>query len=115
MLLNHTQHGEGDIRQEGIYCSFNKDLSDPAGWSEPLCILKGGGWYPQVIGLGPEDGDTEAGRQARFFMTGFSAWEIHFSPAGRKPAPKPPEISWFAILEQFSRGPHGALPVLAQR
>ncbi len=114
MLLNHTQHGEGDIRQEGIYCSFNEDLSDPTGWSVPVCIVKGGGWYPQVIGLGLEDGDTSAGATARFFMTGFSAWEIQFSRSRKVPA-APVEISWSSMLEQFSRGPHGIQPVVAQQ
>lgn len=114
MLLNHTQYGAGDIRQEGIYCSFNKALNDPDGWSAPICIVKGGGWYPQIVGHGPEDGDTSAGATARFFMTGFSAWEIQFSPASRKAPPVPPEIGWLSMLEQFSRGPHGIEPVVAR-
>lgn len=111
MLLNRTEHGEGDIRQEGIYCSFNSRLDGPAGWSTPVCIVKGGGWYPQVIGLGPEDGDTIAGRRARFFMTGFSAWEIRFSHARTRPQSPPPHIGWYEMLEQFARGPHGSRPV----
>lgn len=114
MLLNHTQNGQSDIRQEGVYCSFNKDLSDPEGWSVPICIIKGGGWYPQVIGLGPEDGDTSAGSTGRFFMTGFSAWEIQFSRSRKVPA-APVEISWSSMLEQFSRGPHGIQPAVAQQ
>jgi len=109
MLVNHTQHGEGDIRQEGIYCSFNKDPADPEGWSPPICIVKGGGWYPQVVGLGPEDGDTISGAAARFFMTGFSEWEIRFTRSTSR-QPTPPEINWFSILEHFSCGPHGAEP-----
>lgn len=114
MLLNHTMNGVSDIRQEGIYCSFNADLANPHGWSLPICIVKGGGWYPQVIGHGPEDGDTLAGATARFFMTGFSAWEIKFSRASRKLHPAPLEIPWYSILEQFSPGPHGIDPRIAR-
>lgn len=114
MLLNHTMNGVSDIRQEGIYCSFNADLANPHGWSQPICIVKGGGWYPQVIGRGPEDGDTLAGATARFFMTGFSAWEIKFSRISRKLRPPPAEISWYAILDQFSQGPHGIDPRVAR-
>lgn len=114
MLLNHTQNGTADIRQEGIYCSFNESLQDPEGWSAPICIVKGGGWYPQVIGQGPEDSDTRAGATARFFMTGFSAWEIRFSPANSEAPPAPIEINWFSILEQFSRGPHGIAPAVTR-
>lgn len=110
MLLNRTENGESDIRQEGIYCAFNERLDDPTGWTEPVCIIKGGGWYPQVVGLGPEDGDTLAGARARFFMTGFSAWDIEFSRAADKPQDPPLAINWFSMLEQFSRGPHGARP-----
>lgn len=107
MLLNHTQYGESDIRQEGIYCSFNNELNNPDGWSIPTRIIGGGGWYPQVVGLGLDDSDTVAGRNARFFMTGFSAWEIQFSRNSRKTPERAPDISWFSILEQFSPGPHG--------
>lgn len=111
MLLNHTQNGKSDIRQEGIYCSFNDDPGAPEGWSVPICIVKGGGWYPQVVGLGPEDGDTTAGATARFFMTGFSAWEIQFSRGICNPSP-PSEIGWHSILEQFSRKSDGLEPAV---
>ena len=113
MLLNHTMNAVSDIRQEGIYCSFNADLANPQGWSQPICIVKGGGWYPQVVGRGPEDGDTLAGATARFLMTGFSAWEIKFSRATRKLRPPPLEIGWYEILEKFSHGPHGIDPLVA--
>ena len=76
MLLNRTEGARADWRQEGIYVSFNPDPADPARWSEPARIVAGGGWYPQAIGTGPADGDTEAGASARFFMSGQSEWEI---------------------------------------
>lgn len=79
MLLNRTEGGKGDWRQEGIYVSLNPDLADPARWSPPVRIIAGGDWYPQVIGLEPGDSDTEAGAIARFFMAGRSAWEIRFA------------------------------------
>lgn len=45
--------------------------------------MRGGAWYPQVVGLDDGCGDAEAGAEARFFMAGFSAWSIEFSrPAG---------------------------------
>jgi len=78
MLLNHTAGGHGDLVQEGIYLSFNRRLDDPTGWSPPLQLVRGGAWYPQAIGLEPGDGDTQAGRRARFFLAGFSAWEVEF-------------------------------------
>lgn len=80
MLLNHTSGGDGDLVQAGIYASVNPSLADPLGWSVPLRIVQGGAWYPQVIGLEEGCGDHEAGAMARFFMAGFSAWEIGFSP-----------------------------------
>jgi hypothetical protein len=79
MLLNHTAAGNADLLQEGIFASVNPALDNPDGWSEPLRIVRGGAWYPQAVGLEVGSGDTEAGAVARFFMAGFSAWEIEFS------------------------------------
>ncbi len=77
MLLNRAK-GQG-WKQEGIYISFNEELSNPLGWSEPQKIYDGGQWYPQVIGLGRKETDKLAGEIARFFMGGISQWEIVFS------------------------------------
>lgn len=79
MLLNRTAGGEHDLVQEGIYASVNHDLADPQGWTTPLRIVRGGGWYPQVVGLEDGCGDTVSGAVGRFFMAGFSAWEVEFS------------------------------------
>jgi len=79
MLINRTASGNRDWRQEGIFVSFNPSIEDPDGWSPPQRIVEGGLWYPQVVGAGPSDGDTLAGGIARFFLAGFSAWEIVFS------------------------------------
>jgi hypothetical protein len=81
MLLNHAQGRY--IQQEGIYVAFNASLADPAGWSEPRRIVRNGFWYPQVVGLGADDGDTRADLVARFFIAGVSEWEIRFGSAAR--------------------------------
>jgi len=80
MFLNKAK-GQG-WKQEGIYISFNEDLANPLGWSQPQKIFQGGHWYPQVIGLGERETDKLAGSFARFFMGGFSQWEIVFSKEG---------------------------------
>ncbi len=79
MLLNRTAGGAGDLVQEGIYASFNRDLADPGAWSVPLRIVRGGAWYPQAVGLEEGCGDTAVGTVGRFFMAGFSAWKIEVS------------------------------------
>ena len=90
MLLNRTAAGAGDLVQEGIYASFNRDLADPEAWSAPFRIVRGGAWYPQAVGLEEGHGDTEVGTVGRFFMAGFSAWTIEFSRAvGEPPADRP--------------------------
>lgn len=66
--------------QEGIYVSFNTDLSNPYAWSSPVKLLDGkeAQWYPQVVGIGPPLTDKIAGRVARFYMGGESRWFIVF-------------------------------------
>lgn len=76
MMLNRAK-GQG-WKQEGIYISFNEDIANPEGWSEPEKIYDGGLWYPQVIGLGEKETDKLAGKIARFFMGGVSRYEIIF-------------------------------------
>ncbi len=79
MLLNNSCCEPG-WPQEGIYVSFNPDLSRPYGWTPPQKILDGdqAAWYPQVIGLEPDMTDKVAGQVARFYMSGDSRWEIVF-------------------------------------
>lgn len=77
MLLNKAK-GQG-WKQEGIYISFNEELANPLGWSQPEKIFSEGRWYPQVIGLEKGETDKLAGKRARFFMGGVSQWEIVFS------------------------------------
>lgn len=105
MLLNWTEHGDGDIVQRGVFVSFNDDPANPAGWSGPQPVVEGGSWYPQAIGLGPDDGDTLAGAEARFFMSGYSAWTIRFSCGGARPRFAPLAISRQTFTELFGVAP----------
>jgi len=85
MLLNHTAGGHGNLLQEGIYFSVNKDLGNPDAWSNPIRFVVGGAWYPQAIGLEPGCSDALVEDTARFFMAGYSAWTIQFMPTGMGP------------------------------
>jgi hypothetical protein len=77
MLLNRAE--DTNWSQEGIYVSFNRRLDNPTGWSQPVRILRGGGWYPQVMGIESGQGtDKRAGRWARFFVGGTSEHLIQF-------------------------------------
>ncbi|MGE5538757.1 MAG: hypothetical protein ACM30I_09060 [Gemmatimonas sp.] len=78
MLLNHTSEGQSDWWQEGIYLTFTDDIADPSSWIRPQKLMEGGDWYPQAIGLRPGESDTLSGRRSRFFMSGYSAWELVF-------------------------------------
>ena len=51
VLLNHACCKAG-WPPDGIYVSFAEQLSAPETWNAPQKVMSGGGWYPQVIGLG---------------------------------------------------------------
>ena len=91
MLLNHAINA--DWWTEGVYISFNLDVSDPSGWSAPqrlpLEIVSPYLAYPQVIGLEADGTDKVAGQVARLFLWGQSYWEIVFE----RPMPTPPRQS----------------------
>jgi hypothetical protein len=77
MLLNRAKNSEFD--SEGIYVSFSPVLHDPSRWSTPQRIIRGGSWYPQVLGLETGIGsDKVAGEWARLFLTGRSDYLIQF-------------------------------------
>lgn len=79
MLLSRAKNVAYD--QEGVYASFTPTLEDPGRWSPPSRILKGGTWYPQVLGVEEGTGtDKIAGEWARFFMLGESRHLIRFLP-----------------------------------
>jgi hypothetical protein len=92
VLLNHAVDHEW--QQEGVYVSFNADLADPSGWSQPQRILevdqaayevREHAFYPQVLGQGPDETDKLAGRTARLFLAGTSSWELRFLQSGEGP------------------------------
>jgi hypothetical protein len=78
MLLNRADSDDWD--QEGVYISYNPAIDHPQGWSAPALLMKGGTWYPQVMGLEFGWGtDKTAGQSARFFLGGKSEKLILFS------------------------------------
>lgn len=77
MLLNRSCCEPGWF-QEGVYVSFTPNLGDPESWKTPVKVVHEGNWYPQVIGLLEGESDKHAGKVARFFVGGFSEWEIEF-------------------------------------
>jgi hypothetical protein len=84
MLLNRAI--DPNFWQEGIYISFNKDLSNPQGWSKPVQARKDGSWYPLIVGTDKQKQETDklVGRRARYFEQGVSLWEIQFYKPGEK-------------------------------
>ena len=72
--------------QEGIYITGNRDISDPAGWSQPERLpleLEGPihmQFYPQIFGVNAQARETDklAGAEARLFVAGVSRWMIRF-------------------------------------
>jgi hypothetical protein len=76
MLVNRAK--DESFGEEGSYISYNTDLSKPMAWSPPERILKGGNWYPQVVGLEADGSDASAGRVARLFSGGRSDYLLYF-------------------------------------
>ncbi len=81
MLLNRAI--DRHWKQKGVYVSFNRDLANASGWTEPRKILgdlRPDQWYPSVIGLDNARRETDklAGKRARLFVRGSSQWEITF-------------------------------------
>lgn len=85
MLLNRAI--DPHWKQEGIYISYNSDITDPQSWSPLQKILETGVWYPQIIGLDSQKRETDklCGRAARFFLRGDSDREILFLRPGERP------------------------------
>jgi hypothetical protein len=85
MLLNRAV--DRQWKQEGIYVSYNRDLSHPGGWTPPEKILgdlRPDQWYPSVVGLDTARRETDklAGKTARLFVRGRSQWVITFLKPG---------------------------------
>ncbi len=89
------------MKGDGTWVSFNDELANPSGWSEPAQILtaaqaqtaakganKGNaanfGWYPQVVGTARGESDRLAGKTARYFVAGVSNKVIVFLRPGEK-------------------------------
>ena len=101
MFLNHAI--DTKLTQDGIYISFNKNVGDPTGWTEPRKVLDRpeiqrtmagaqvsrtkyeNGWYPVVIGTEKGETDKVVGRTGRFFMAGVSRKKVTFLKPGEKP------------------------------
>jgi hypothetical protein len=77
MLVNRAR--DETFNTDGIYVSFARTLDNPNGWSTPVKVATGGGWYAQVVGLDTDGSDRHAGQRARFFQTGKSEFFIDFS------------------------------------
>ena len=100
MFLNHAI--DTKLTQDGIFISFNHDLSNPVGWTKPQMVLDRkeiqkamagasvsptkleNGWYPEVIGTEKGETDKVVGRTARFFLAGVSRKTITFLRPGEK-------------------------------
>ena len=94
MVLNRIK--DTTWATEGLYISFNHDISDLNGWSPPQKIMDreeatrvdpqkpGWGYYVQVMGTAKGETDKLAGRVARLFVDGQSRWEIEFQGPGEK-------------------------------
>ena len=120
ILLNRAV--DRQWKQEGIYISYNSEVSDPTGWTAPRKILETPGndrWYPQVIGLDAARHETDklAGPVARLFVRGQSRWEIRFEAASDWPTVSPESQGFDAgKLEGLwtgltNRGTHGLLVI----
>jgi hypothetical protein len=77
VLLNHSCCTPR-YPQDGIFITYNGDLSDPKGWSAPVRLVTDPGWYPQVIGTDSTGSDQLAGQVAQFYIGGKSHWQIVF-------------------------------------
>lgn len=91
MLLNRAS--DPQWAAEGVYISFNRDLSNPDGWSAPqrlpLEMDSPAQAYPQVIGLEANGTDKLAGKVSRFFLLGQSSWELVFEAGAPAPSRQP--------------------------
>ncbi len=79
--------------QDGIVVSFSPDIANPTSWTSPLKLVDAPGWYPQVIGYGPDDTDTLVGAKARLFVMGHSEWDVTFEPGAASVTSAPAKSS----------------------
>lgn len=66
----------------GIYIAFTDFIGIPERYQQPRVLIDDPGyrpaWYPQVLGLDPDNTDTVAGKVARLWIKGISMWELVF-------------------------------------
>jgi len=86
IVLNHAI--DKYWNQEGIYITYNDDLSNPDGWMWPdrLPFDPLGMAYPQIIGIEKGGTDKLAGQSARLTLLGQSNWQITFRLSGNEGA-----------------------------
>lgn len=82
MVLNRSPNAA--YAQEGVYVSYNIDIANPNGWSQPVRIQEyhpptPDSWYPQVIGTTKGETDKRLGESGRFFARGESKHLVTFS------------------------------------
>lgn len=73
----------------GHYVSFNDDLSDPAGWCEPMMVDDYNTLYSQVLGLGELETDRRIGGSARYITGHRTCGIIEFRPVTPSSASPP--------------------------
>ena len=90
ILMNHA-FGP-NWKPEGVFITYNKNLANPKGWSEPYKIFNAGGMYCQMIGVDTKAKETDklCGKQGRFYLAGNSNHEIIFLKEGEDPSVMPP-------------------------
>jgi hypothetical protein len=92
MLLNLYDASGPNWSQKGVHISYNKDIADPNGWSEPKLLCKPDRYYPSVIGVNAKAKETDklCGRVGRFYVHGVSTEEIVFFREGDDATKLPP-------------------------
>lgn len=92
IVMNHAINPHWE--QEGVYITYNDNVSNPSGWSTPdrLPIDPQLRAYPEIIGLAKGETDKLVGRYGRLFLLGVSNWLIEFrsSDAGAPEETLPP-------------------------
>jgi hypothetical protein len=97
-LLNHTEGEDWD--QEGIYITFSQDLLR---WTPPTKLLDTNYWYPQVVGMGPDETDSLAGQSARLYVGGISTFILEFKQIGTAAGQSLGNATWIR-RDQFFTG-----------
>lgn len=112
ILLNHACC-RPNWPQEGIYAAFAPSLDQPQYWHWPRRIpVDAREYYPQVIGLGPGETDSEVGKIARLYIHGTSLWEVSFRKVDDtiEPEPEPENPDENNFIRQLTNPARGSAP-----